>query len=113
MPLPLQTELVAIKLITRLWRLNRILAANVRLAISGDRLTLSVSIRICTDNGPIVNPLHRLQVHNAAVSASILKVNEPRLAGFQLDPTTLVWAIDLGVATIHHDAVLVRSINVS
>ena len=55
-PLPLQTPLIAFKLITRLWRLNRIFATDTRLAISDNRLTFAVSIRIVANHRPIVDP---------------------------------------------------------
>ena len=112
MPLPLQAEALPHKLVTRLGRLNRILAPNVRLAITRDWLSFSIAVSIDTDHGPIILPRERLEMNDAAVSTAILKMHEPRFAGFELNPSALVRSIDTGSSLVHHDSIFVRTVNI-
>src|SRR5687767_674360 len=112
MPLPLQSEPVSREFIGCLWRGGRILTIDIRLAMSCNRFAFSISVNVNTNHGPVAHPRRWLQMNDASVSSSILEVHEPRFARSELDPSALVWSVDVSLPAIHHDAVLVRAINV-
>lgn len=88
MPLPLQSQLARIELITFHRSLYRPVASYIRLAMPLHRLATTITILVCPDDRPIVFPLHRVQMDNTSVRTFILKVHEPRVtdAGFTQPP---------------------------
>jgi hypothetical protein len=81
-------------------------------AIGRDRLSFSITVSVRTDYGPIVFPRQRLEMNDPTVSTAILKMNEPRLAGFQLDPPTLMRTVDVRSPLVHHDSIFIRTVNI-
>ena len=80
---------------------GRHLRGNVRPATSGlrnvaHRLTCAVAVRVPADHGPVVAPGHRLEVHDPAVGAEVLEVQEPDSPAGGVDPGALVRAVDVG-----------------
>ena len=103
--MPLQTELGAVEFIRIGGRHHRVGLAHVRLPVSRHRLAIGAH------HGPVVDPLHRFQMHDAAVSALVLEMNKPRLAGGRIHPRALVRSVDRRLALGQHDLALVRAID--
>src|SRR5437762_2126486 len=94
MPLPLKSETFVVEVITGLRDRDVVLSGDVRFAVAQDRLADPVAVDVDPDQRPIVLPLHGLEMRDASVDAGVLKMNEPPLAGFELDECALVRAVD-------------------
>src|SRR5262245_55260843 len=98
MPLPLRPPPVVIKFIRSRDRHPGSWPPDVWFPKLRDRFAYAVAICVSTDHRPVASPFHRLQVDDAAISALVLKMNEPRFAGLGLDPGALMWSVDIGLA---------------
>ncbi len=82
----------------------------------GGRLRRQIGEAVFGDRGPVVPedrpavraPAHRLEVHDPAVGAALLEVQEPVLPGPGAHPAALVGAVDVGVLLLQDDPLLVR-----
>lgn len=81
----------------------------------GGRLRRQPGLLVLGDGGAVVPdhrpavraPAHRLEVHDPAVGALVLEVQEPVLAGRGAHPGALVRPVDVGVLLLQDDAFLV------
>ena len=88
------------------------MAADIWLSMNKHRLSFAVAVFIGANHRPVIDPLHRLQMSDPAIGAAILKVNEPGLAGRQLNPASLMRAIDVGLSLVQHDPIFIRPENI-
>ena len=72
-------------------------------------LTASVSVRVLADDGPVVNPFHRLQVDNTTAGSYILKMDEPVFSGWRVNPRSLMRTIDGGIPLRQDDSFFIRT----
>ena len=75
------------------------------------RLPDAVAVRVLADHGPAVLPGHRLEVHDAAVGAFVLEVQEPVVTGGIPHPGSLVRPVDGPGRPCHDDALLPRTLD--
>src|SRR5690606_3278675 len=109
MPLPLQSELGRIEIITFCWCYNRVCLSDVRLPIAHNRLPTIIFI-IYAHYRPTIFPLDRLQMRYTTVRPFILKMNEPPFAGLRLHESTLMRTVYLGLSLIQNTLHFIRSI---
>jgi len=103
MPFPLQAQLPCVEFITLNRCLYRISPAYIRFFIAFYRFTTPISILVHPNYGPIIFPLHRIQVQDSAIHGFILKIDKPRLACTGFHPSPLMRAIYVRISLGHNN----------
>ena len=113
MPFPLQAQLPCVEFITLNRCLYRISPAYIRLFISFYRFTTPISILVLPNHGPIIFPLHRIQVQNSTIHSFILKIDKPRLACTSFHPSSLMRTIYICISLSHNNFQFVWAIHIT
>ena len=109
-PLPLQFQLVRVKIVTCRDIAYRILRADIGLFVNAYGCAV-FSVRLAYHR-PVVFPFHGLKMNYPACRIHILKMQKPIFARYRIDPCTLMRAVYFGIALHHYISVFVRTPNV-
>src|SRR5512133_935673 len=85
---------------------------NARSPVREHRFPDSVTVLVCPDDRPVVDPPHGLQMHYPAVSSFFLEMDEPVPARLCRYPCALVGSVDCCISLMKYCFYLVGSVDV-
>ena len=109
--LPLQSERRSAKVVIGAGHFDGHVTGTPRLGPRCDRFADTVAVDVHADHGPVILPVHGLQVDDASQRVVLLEVEEEPFALRRVDHRSLVRSVDVGRAAFEHHALLIRAVD--